>query len=131
MVETKLLRCARKSLRASVNKEDFIMRMSAMPLYYDIDGNSVDMETWSDLFERKKRTLACDDINCYRVSTVFIGIDMGIGLGGLPLIFETMIFGPEGSKYDLWRELHPNKELALHGHVYSCRLASGEIEEDD
>lgn len=65
-----------------------------MSEFYDRDGRSIDMMEWTRLM-RTNRHIAFDlvgDHNEHTVSTVWIGIDHRFGLGGPPLIFETMVF---------------------------------------
>lgn len=85
-----------------------------MNTYYDIDGTPLDgVMAWADLFEARmgegdpnecwwhKRTVL-DDLS---VSTVWLGIDHSFGLGGPPLIYETMLFGdhPFAENQEQWR----------------------------
>lgn len=42
------------------------------------------------------KRVGLDEFGPYTVSTVWLGIDHGFGRGALPLIFETMVFGPGG-----------------------------------
>lgn len=52
----------------------------------------VDLMTWAKWFETANRSIAYDEVNGVRVSTVFLGIDHNF-FGGPPLLFETTIFG--------------------------------------
>jgi hypothetical protein len=47
--------------------------------------------------------VALDQVGEYEVSTVFLGIDMSHGWGGPPILFETMVFGPDGYQSDCFR----------------------------
>ncbi len=72
-------------------------------LCFNLDENNnvieCDIKDWSDLYETKdgsdRRRVGWDEVDGYEVSTVFLGLDHGYGNGftGLPLLFETMIFG--------------------------------------
>jgi len=57
------------------------------------------VEEWAnqldDLSRKDKKHLACDDINGFRVSTVWLGLNHNYFVGE-PLIFETMVF-PDNS----------------------------------
>ena len=65
-------------------------------MYYDRAGNRIDdVMTWAVGFEGEDKRVAETTVGEYWVSTVFIGLDFGIGEGP-PLIFETMIFQAEG-----------------------------------
>src|SRR5258706_9757272 len=63
---------------------------------------------WGRWFEGPNCLVARDEINGVRVSTVFLGVDHRFGSGGLPLLFETMIFGGEHDGYQVrtctWHE---------------------------
>ncbi len=68
-------------------------------------------------------TIASDQISAQvRVSTVFTGFDYGWGLGGGPVLFETMTFG---GPYDLWQARYTSKESALEGHADAVARARG------
>ncbi len=57
-----------------------------------------DMETWAKFFEdQSKRRVAQTQIGKYRVSTVFLGIEHGLGANNSPLLFETMVFEGDSS----------------------------------
>ena len=65
---------------------------------YILDGKlaveCADLMKWAAWFEENnlKRHVADEHISDVRVSTVFLGIDHSFG-GGVPLLFETMVFG--------------------------------------
>lgn len=59
-----------------------------------------------------------------KVSTVFLGLDHG--MGNLPILFETMIFGGENDE-EQWR--YSTWEEAEEGHRKACIIAFGETEE--
>lgn len=75
------------------------------PHYYILDANHValpvfDLYEWGKWFETNDRQVAKDIIDGWLVSTVFLGLDHQFG-GGEPLLFETMVFAPEGANdYD-------------------------------
>lgn len=57
---------------------------------------------WAKWFEEvDKRRVAQTNVNGSNVSTVFLGLDHRFGSDGLPVLFETMIFG---GKYDDYQE---------------------------
>jgi hypothetical protein len=62
--------------------------------YYDWLGNEISSLEWAKLFS-DNRHIGCDDVNGATVSTVYLGLDHGYD--GPPLIFETMIFYPDGA----------------------------------
>ena len=102
------------------------------PLYYDFDGNPIDLLTWVNLSERKRawrsvlpsgETTPDEDatrigsthVHDAWVSTVWVGLDMGFHpfADYPPIIFETMVFGGE---HDQYQERYATKEQALAGH---------------
>ena len=98
-------------------------------MYYDMDGKPISQSSWVMSMENPDRCVGQDIIGQYRVSTVYIGLDMNL-FCGQPLIFETMIFGPEDSPLHLWQDRYAKKFDALIGHEYACRLARGEVVEE-
>ncbi len=54
------------------------------------------------------------------VSTVFLGLDHSFGLGGSPILWETMIFG---GPLDCYQRRYSSLEKALEGHKHALRLA--------
>jgi hypothetical protein len=90
-----------------------------LPYFYDLDGNSILYEEWVTLFFATDRHVAHDSIGEYEVSTVWMGLDYSFG-NGTPLIYETMIFGPD----DLhgWQGHTPNRDAALACHDQALAL---------
>lgn len=86
---------------------------------YILDGHSVipceDIFQWGEWFEKANRSVARTQIGKAVVSTVFLGIDHSFGYG-LPLLFETMIFGGPHDDYQArcstWDEAVKMHELA-------------------
>lgn len=71
-----------------------------------------DTESWGKFFSSKTRVVAQTRIGRAKISTVFLAIDHGFGMG-LPILFETMVFGGtlDGSQdrcttYDEAESLH-------------------------
>jgi hypothetical protein len=92
------------------------------PWAYDIDGEPIDLAVWSALhadpdYCRIALTAIGADVE---VSTAWIGIDHSFGLGGPPLVFETMVFGGPLHE-EQWR--WPNRVAALAGHDQVVALA--------
>lgn len=58
-----------------------------------------DLLEWARWFEKADRRVAQNMIGDVCVSTVFLGIDHRFGGLGLPLLFETMIFGGIHDQY--------------------------------
>src|SRR5262245_17445389 len=129
-------------------------------MHWDRQGNPLDLMEWARLMEDPEyRRIADTTIGDYWISTVWLGIDHGFGMG-VPIIFETMIFdarpevrarrelplrvflalgGEEREDLlpldgDQWR--YATEEQARRGHVEACELvrlelgiASGDSEE--
>jgi hypothetical protein len=100
------------------------------PKYYRLDpstGSPVpepDLLTWARWFETADRAVARTAVGPYTVSTVFLGIDHAFGAGP-PLLWETMVFGPDDGGRDE-RRWHSRTE-ALAGHeaaVAALRLSA-------
>lgn len=91
-----------------------------------VDGRVVPVsgvKEWAMAFEEKRnRQIGDDNIGKYRVSTVFLGLDHG--LGGKPLWFETMLFGDGPLDQEQWR--YETLEEAKEGHKKACELAAKE-----
>lgn len=91
-------------------------------LHYILNDNNLaipaSLEEWGRWLEEASRTrrrcVAQEDVGPYWVSTVFLGIDMGIGNNDLPILFETMIFS--GDKSDLWMDRCGTWEEAIDMH---------------
>lgn len=94
-----------------------------------------DLFAWAEWLEGAYRTgsrhLADDTIGPYRVSTIFLGLDHQFGVGGPPVLWETMIFGVEEEVELLGRRCrkpidqfrYTSKAEALDGHASAVKLA--------
>ena len=104
-----------------------------MSEYYDIDGNPITMEEWSQMFGSRRAMregadngestpeedwtrIGSTHIGTAWISTVWLGLDHSFG-DGPPLIFETMVFG---GAFDQDGERWSTKEQALAGHEAWC-----------
>ena len=59
---------------------------------------------WANFFENTdNRRVADTTIGSIRVSTIFLGADHGCIGQGPPLLYETMVFGPEDDEPDVRR----------------------------
>lgn len=92
-------------------------------MYYRLlpDHKVIPTDYSPDLWDMKKhdRRVAETTIGPYRVSTVFLVIDHGFG-NKAPLLFETMVFGPESSDDDQWR--YSTWDAAVEGHAKVCEF---------
>jgi hypothetical protein len=76
-----------------------------------------DLRRWGDWFERAtrdgSRQIGNDKVGEATISTVFLGIDHNYYSDGLPVLFETMIFGGDLDNHtERWRSYRE----ALRGH---------------
>ncbi|MCR4340024.1 MAG: hypothetical protein NUW01_09070 [Gemmatimonadaceae bacterium] len=92
-----------------------------MSRYYNMNGQPITLEEWSDLFAAERR-VDNDVRGDVTVSTVYLGLNHNWG-DGPPLIFETMIFGGDHGETQ-WR--YSTREEAEEGHRRACALAFGE-----
>ena len=67
--------------------------------YYGWDGLPMTLGQWvtmtEDMVQAVGQTYLRRQGDVYRVSTVLLGIDYSFGMNEKPLIFETMVFGPD------------------------------------
>mgnify|MGYP001558220120 FL=1 len=86
-------------------------------MHYNKQGKKIELLEWGKLLEDstykiiKQETLS----DGKWVSTVWIGLDHQFG-GGLPLIFETMVFSKEGEYNELDMDRYSTLEEAQRGH---------------
>lgn len=85
-----------------------------MALYFDRNGEPMEMMEWAEAFESQDRAVAKDTVGGIDVSTVYLGIDHSFGQGP-PLIFETMVFNHGRSEEYQWR--YSTEEGARTGHA--------------
>ena len=97
-----------------------------MSEYYKLDGKNIivceDVVEWAKWYEKADRHVADDTIGDQRISTVFRGLNHGLGEN--PVLFETMVFGGNNNgfkcRYCFW-------ETAEEGHKRLIeRLKAGE-----
>lgn len=86
---------------------------------YILDGKTPvpceDLLAWGAWFQTADRQVARDYVGDKRVSTIFLGLDHG--LGGKPMLFETMIFDESGEetyceRYGTWEEAEAGHAIA-------------------
>lgn len=83
-------------------------------MYYDMQGNPMELLTWAKLFESAERRIGQNIIGYVEVSTVWIGLDHNMSGCGPPLIFETMVFG---GPHDQWQARYATLAEAEAGHA--------------
>lgn len=89
--------------------------------YYILDGHEpvpATFEQWAakNISFPKEWLIARDTVGDYEISTVFLSLDRNLG-SGPPILFETMIFGPEGGKLSLRTRRYPTWDAAEKGHA--------------
>lgn len=90
-------------------------------MHYAPDGTPIDIWEWQRLFALRMQDVGRDTWWCRQtvisdgveVSTVWLGLDYSFGLGGPPLIWETMVFGGPHDE-EQWR--YPTRQTALDAH---------------
>jgi hypothetical protein len=87
-------------------------------LYTEIDGVVVPAATlaeWCAWWATADPRVALDAVGDYRVSTVFLGFDLGMGLSARHHFYETMVFKGEDAERDqMFR--YDTRAAALAGH---------------
>lgn len=81
-----------------------------------------DLEKWGKWIEKADRTLLKTTVGEYQISTVFLGIDHRFGGPGAPILWETMIFGPEDSEHADYQRRYTTKATALKGHSETVQM---------
>lgn len=75
------------------------------------------MTTWASFFHNPATKIVKQEIvDGYLVSTVYIGLDHRFSDDGPPLIYETMIFTPDGSPVGAYCERYHSRLAAKAGH---------------
>jgi hypothetical protein len=83
-----------------------------------------DLFTWARWYESADRRVAQDFIGNVRVSTVFLSLDHNLFGEGLPVLWETMIFGGE---HDQFQRRYTSRVDALLGHEYAVNVVRGRV----
>lgn len=115
---------SKKKTKAKPREKKFIMDRWGRPVACP------DVLQWASWFEAKDRTIDYTVIKeptkrrpGIHVSTVFLGIDHNFSDEGLPVLFETMVFG---GPYDEHCERYITRGKALRGHRKWVAIAQGE-----
>lgn len=100
------------------NPERAVWEMWNDRRYFTLDDENrvvgpVTIEEWAAWMARRqhKRHVGDTETQLFRVSTVFLGLDMRFGGKGPPLLFETMVFEREGHPSKLVPGLEVHAEL--------------------
>lgn len=95
------------------------LRGKSLIAHYGRDGTLLDLYAYAVLSEdRDYWRLAYDVIGDHAVSTVWLGLDTSFGRSPEPVIFETMVFGPEGEEC----RRYTSEAAALAGHAETVTL---------
>ncbi len=81
-------------------------------MYYDMEGNAIDLWTWAELMGSPKRYVKKTETKNFWVSTIWGGIDHSFMWGRNPSIYETALFMPSLE----WQEYSPTRAMALRVH---------------
>jgi hypothetical protein len=75
------------------------------------------MEEWAEWYEKADRVVGQTNVSAdWYVSTVFLGIDHNHSQSSAPVLFETMVFGPDGSYLDHACVRYCGWDEAMDGH---------------
>jgi hypothetical protein len=106
--------------------------MAAMSRYFDRDGNAMPMTDWLTSFKPARgddgqpdpsRHVGREEVNDpdgreHMVSTVWLGLEHGLGAPDPPLIFETMVFCHDHEcEWADWQDRYSTEEEAAIGHA--------------
>ena len=87
---------------------------------YDRAGNEITPDQWASLHTVEYKRVGYKEYEGgVSVSTVWLGLDHSFGRG-VPVIFETMIFGPDGYPYDQECMRYTTEGGAAEGHKRTC-----------
>lgn len=93
--------------------------------YYDRNGNPINMQQWGALLSDPDYQIVKQSRGVGKlVSTIWLGLDHSFGVGGPPVIFETMVFrlNPDGEMipHEIAADRYCTEEEALRGHEGMC-----------
>lgn len=82
----------------------------------------------NDMYQNDSKHIADIDVDGYRVSTVWLGIDHRFSDKGLPLLFETMVFHGDNygnelyiDRYSTWAEAEEGHKTAVEWVKHGCK----------
>lgn len=97
-----------------------------MGVWFDRQGREIDTARANELLgDMEYKVVARHEESGFMVSTVWLALDHSWG-GGPPLLFETMIFGPESWEGE-YCERHPTEAAALARHDQAVMHLRAEI----
>ena len=96
----------------------------------DKDGAPVLATSYEEYYQWRKHEIwiiGKTAVGKVRVSTVFLGVDHSLGLGGPPLWFETMIFGGRKGEFHDYCERYETISDARIGHRRAAAMVRREV----
>jgi hypothetical protein len=105
-----------------------------LDLTYARDGRPIGVAEWGRLSSQDDyRVVAQEQIGPYFVSTVWLGLDHGLGRTERPILFETMVFVPEhANDFSLATDTHryctESEAIAGHADVVATIRATSTFE---
>jgi len=85
--------------------------------YYDREGKIISQEDWAIKFQNYLyKIVRKSEILDLEVSTVWLGTDFRLNESGPPIIFETMVFGSEGTVWEDYQARYETEEEAVADH---------------
>ena len=100
-------------------------------MYFDKDGKPMTRDAWvaaqTPEYKRVAETTLIIERKKVWISTVWIGLDMGMGTHRTPVIFETMVFY-DGAGDDDEMDRYCTLEGALKGHKEMVRLVQAKAD---
>lgn len=106
-----------------LNQYTFILDENKAPIACD------DLIAWMKWIQQNNRRIARTEIDEILVSTVFIGWDYNYCDGEPPIVFETLVFLPEGATGSLWR--YTTWDEAVAGHEQMVKEVQAYLESAD
>ena len=86
-------------------------------MYYDLNPKTGEITQAGGFIQGATRFHMETQVREYRISTVFLCLDHSFSTSGPPILFETLIFGPENSQYDQEMERYCTLKEAKNGHI--------------
>ena len=96
-----------------------------MNLWYILDVENKPVKATTDEYREwikahaNRKVIGKTNIGKAFISTVFLALDHSDGIGGLPILWETMIFSDDAN--DQFQERYTSQEKAVKGHEKAVR----------
>lgn len=96
-------------------------------MYFNREGQEIDRDEFTYLLgDSEYKIILQHKMDGYLISTVWLGVDFCSGSES-PNIFETMIFGPDGSGGDYYCDRYPTEKAATEGHYEAMAWLANNI----